>query len=87
MVEILEQLKGQCGITTDEAFEVITDVLAKIGRVVEDNEVFSPEMAWAELVTTKYAVGSKLYELWYQTYTPFSPKDMVCSFGFDEADK
>lgn len=86
MVEILEKLTGQFGVTTDYAFNEITTILDKAGIVVEDNEVFTPEYAWAELVTTKYLVGSKLYELWYQVRTPFSPDDMTCSFGFDEAD-
>lgn len=86
----LDSLKGAWGITTDETFGVITDTLAEIGQVIEDHEKGNPN-AWAELVITRYKVVENgyptFYELWYQTRTPFSPDGMVCSFGFDEADK
>ena len=90
MVEILEKLTGQFGVTTDFAFAEITTILEKVGQVIEDREDTGFNK-WAELVITKYKVVEngypKFYELWYQIRTPFSPSGMECSFGFDEADK
>jgi hypothetical protein len=84
MVRNLNNLVGAFGVTTDETFGQITDILAAVGNVVKEDETGSDNNVWSELVTTTYNVEGSLYELWYQVRTPFSPDDMHCSFGFEK---
>jgi hypothetical protein len=84
MVKNLNNLVGTSGVTTDETFGQITDILAAVGTVVEEDEAASRGKGWAELVTTKYKVEENYYELWYQVKTPYSPDCMNCSFGFEK---
>lgn len=89
MVEVLDQLVGSYGVTTDKEFGKIVDTLLEVGRVVQGQERPSHQ---AELIIQKFEVATpdgktKCYDLWYQTRTPFSPKEMCCSFGFEEADR
>jgi hypothetical protein len=84
MVRNLDNLVGAFGVTTDETFGQITDILAAVGNVVKEDETEPKANAWAELVTTTYKVEGSYYELWYQVRTPFSPDDMNCSFGFEK---
>lgn len=79
----LDSFNGSFGVVTDRSFDNITSALEH-AEIVSDNEVDGGVLGWSELVVTTYRVGSKLYELWYQTRTPFSPKFMQCSFGFNE---
>ncbi|QIW88744.1 hypothetical protein P59_147 [Bacillus phage P59] len=87
MVRKLDNLVGAFGVTTDETFGQITDILAAVGNVVKEDETEPKENAWAELVTTTYKVEESYYELWYQVRTPFSPDSMYCSFGFDKLEE
>jgi hypothetical protein len=85
--DILNVMDGTFGVTTDEEFEEIVDFLAQHGTVVSEAEIEPSEDSkagkkFAELVWTRYRVGSEDYELWYQVRTPYSPQDMACSFGF-----
>ena len=73
------------GLTTDKEFDEITEFLAKFGKVVSEEESNTGDFEIpriTDLVVTKYQVGEEFYELWYQVYTPASPKDMNCTFGF-----
>lgn len=79
----LDNFNGAFGTTSDEAFDRITTALEQAGEVLDENFT-GGGLGWSELVITTYRVGYKLYELWYQTRTPYSPLDMSCSFGFNE---
>jgi hypothetical protein len=84
--DILEGFDGSFGVTQDEEFEQIVDYLAEYGTVVGEDEIGHqgfPSKSFAELVVTKYSIGSQLYELWYQVRTPYSPQDMACAYGFN----
>jgi hypothetical protein len=84
MVKNLNNLVGASGVTTDETFGQITDILAAVGNVIQEDESAQHESAWTELVVTTYKVEESYYELWYQVKTPFSPDYMNCSFGFEK---
>jgi len=83
----LNELVGASGVTTDELFDEITTILETEGTMVEDKEIApsSRQNNISELVMTSYSVNDVLYTLWYQVRTPFSDKDMTCSYGFEEA--
>ena len=90
MVEKLDKYVGTTGSTSDESFKKITDILNEVGTVIHENENTG---YLSELVYTQYVVENKdngkkkMYGLWYQTRTPFSPKHMECSFGFTVEDR
>jgi hypothetical protein len=87
MHEKLNELVGASGVTTDELFDEITAILEKEGTMVEDKEIApsNRQNNNSELVITQYNVNGYVYELWYQVRTPFSDKDMTCSYGFEGA--
>ena len=81
-IKKLTDLAGFSGITTDKEFGEITDLLAKFGRVVNEKEKVG---LTADLVTTLYKVDTEYYELWYQIYNQYTPKNRNLSFDFFKA--
>jgi hypothetical protein len=88
MSETLDNYVGKYGYTSDKTFSEICEMLGSVGEVVEDKIIPSKKpYHFSELTVTQYKVKSKLYELWYQTHTPFSPEGMACAFGFESLER
>ncbi len=86
-MEQLKQFIGKIGTTKDTSFGELATLLDEAGIVVQDREIFPNATAkYFDLVTTVYRVEGKHYELWYQVFTPYTPKGAVSSYGFREID-
>ncbi|AHJ87486.1 hypothetical protein Bp8pC_055 [Bacillus phage Bp8p-C] len=81
----VKELAGVHGVTTDNAFEEIVDIVEKHGRMVQDRfQADQPENSWTELVILTYQIFGEFYEFWYQVRTPYTPALSSLAFGFDK---
>ncbi|WNO29887.1 hypothetical protein [Bacillus phage SDFMU_Pbc] len=81
----VKELAGVHGVTTDEEFGEIVDIVEKHGHMLQEQTADAHiENSWAELVVLTYQIFGEIYEFWYQVRTPYTPALRCLSFGFDK---